>query len=173
MAFSIGVSGVYRTSPRQWIGVSGVWRPALAMSIGVGGVWRAFYNLGAAGSVTAGLYLNSTTSFVQYAGYVNNIAGSSAGSISGATFPDGTRVIRELSNRDGANGIRVSIGGFTSNPLNSWLNSVTCNGVTVLAASASFIYTTSLGIGTWTWASSTFGMVNGGTYAYVAVPTNP
>lgn len=172
MSFGIGVSGVWRNSPRQWIGVSGVWRPILGMWIGVSGAWRRYFALGAVGSIFTGQYANSSTGFVNYWGYQN--LGGTNGTISGATFPNGVNVIRELSNvATAGNGVRLSIGGFSSNPGIGWLNMLTCNGTTLLAGSSGFSYSASLGVGTWQWPSNHLGMGHGFTYDFVVVPTNP
>lgn len=45
----------------------------------------------------------------------------------------------------------LSVSGFTSNPGKSWLTSVTCNGVTQTAASATFSYFPSDGSTLWQW----------------------
>jgi len=54
------------------------------------------------------------------------------------------------------------VGGFSSNPSSNWLNSVTCNGVTLTSTSANFSY--SNGNATWFWSNVTFkfsGLSNG------------
>ena len=45
----------------------------------------------------------------------------------------------------------LSVSGFTSNPGKSWLTTVTCNGVTQSAASATFSYFPSDGSTLWQW----------------------
>jgi hypothetical protein len=47
----------------------------------------------------------------------------------------------------------ILVSGFSSNPGSGWLTSVTCDGVTNLASSAStFIYTASKGTALWAWS---------------------
>jgi hypothetical protein len=53
----------------------------------------------------------------------------------------------------------LSVSGFTSNPGKSWLTSVTCNGVTQPAASATFTYFPSDGSTLWQWPAG-FGLKN-------------
>jgi len=44
---------------------------------------------------------------------------------------------------------RLDVSGFSSNPGQTWLTSVTCNGVTKLASASTYIY--SGGTGEWLW----------------------
>ena len=63
----------------------------------------------------------------------------------------------------------VEVGGFSSNPSIGWLTSVTCNGVTKTGSSATYTYTTSSGVATWTWSASLFGFIAGHVYSCTIV----
>lgn len=59
----------------------------------------------------------------------------------------------------GSVGSALEVSGFTSNPGSSWLTSITCNGVELLASAAT-AYSFSDGWGIWDWSTG-FNLVNG------------
>ena len=58
----------------------------------------------------------------------------------------------------------LGVEGFTSNPGQSWLTSIECNGVTLTGSSATFTYDSSTGAAGWAW-SSKFGFSSGSGYS--------
>jgi hypothetical protein len=74
---------------------------------------------------------------------------------------------------DSNNSISFSLDGFTSNPTSSYIYSITCNGVTVLASSAAYFwqYETPTDAA-WFWSAKSFGMVAGQTYTATVTLTN-
>ena len=91
--------------------------------------------------------------------------GGSVGSYSPTGLTGGRTVhaIYDLNSATGMCGTTqsfLSVTGFASNPGSSWLISITCNGVTRSAASASYAYVSS-GLARWYWINQTFGFSNG------------
>lgn len=62
-------------------------------------------------------------------------------------------------------GVVVSLSGFASAPPSSFFTSVTCNGVTLTSASATFYWEyNGSTVATWIWSATQFGLVAGNTY---------
>jgi len=57
-----------------------------------------------------------------------------------------------------------TVSGFLSNPGQSWLTSVTCNGITLNGSSASYSYTSISGQAQWSW-NTKFGFSSGSNYS--------
>jgi len=69
--------------------------------------------------------------------------------------------------------IVLRLDGFTSNPTASYIYSVTCNGITVLASSAAYTWQPSTTTDAlWEWSASSFGMIDGETYTATITLTN-
>ena len=110
-----------------------------------------------AGTVTTGVaYWGPCMPIPNYAyGYFSGVMGSY--SPTGLTGGDTVYGVYDVQTFGGcsSNVSILIVSGFSSNPGSSWLTSITCNGVTNSASSASFVY--SGGMGSWHW-SHLFGL---------------
>lgn len=52
---------------------------------------------------------------------------------------------------------QLLVSGFASNPGQSWLTSVACNGTTKTGASATYTYSSGSGAAQWSWAETSWG----------------
>jgi hypothetical protein len=89
-------------------------------------------------------------------GYVGS---GGPGSYSPTGLTGGQAVAQLADHHCGGNALAttLSVTGFSVDPGQLWLTSVTCNGVTKTAAAASFSY--SSGNARWTWSAASFGLL--------------
>lgn len=111
-------------------------------------------------NITVGV-LPSTT-LVGYSDGTGGTSGGAAGSITGGTF--GGKHIAEISYNNTGGNDRLRVKGFSGNPGQSWLSSVTANSISHTGAAATFVWDAANLCADWTWPPGLFGFVNGNTY---------
>lgn len=146
--------GVWRKAISLHVNDSGTWRSILQAYVNDGGTWRTVFILGVEDfTVVPG----TDAGFV---GYSFNFV-SPIGTIAptNRVLPDGKTV--NIAGDVSGTTAQLSIGGFSSDPSQSYLDTVTMNSVAKAAGSASsYSYDGGFGIAQWQW-SGTFGLSDG------------
>ena len=101
------------------------------------------------------------------AGYSDGSAGTSTGvatgSITGGTLSGG-KIIAEVSTFSGLTQDRFRARGFSSDPGQSWLRSITVNSATHTGASATYTWDATHSTASWVWTPVTWNLTSPNTY---------
>lgn len=105
------------------------------------------------GTITVGSACMNSTEFLGYTGGVG--AYSPTGLTGGKTV--GALMALAVPCMGGTFSGHLAVTGFSSDPGQSWLTSVACNGTTKTGATATYVYTSASGTATWNWSATTWG----------------
>lgn len=144
-AISVNDGGTWRTPYQVSVNDGGTWRTIQQVYVNDGGTWRTvFQYLLLDAVVTEGTGGTGSA----YHGYS---ASSGYGSITSALVAN-AYTLDEISSEDISGSTTLRIGGFSSDPGQSFFSSIAIGGVSKTSASAS-VYSYSSGTATWIWSS--------------------